>query len=78
MQHNTVERSGIDAQVPDHLFIGEASAYSGMSIRTLRRWIATGKLAGYRRGGNRVVVKTADLDQIDTRIPTMTSASAGV
>ncbi len=75
MRSTLIERTGLDAQVPDWLFINEAATYSGMSLRTIRRWISTGQLKGYRRGPVRVVVKRADLDAMDSVIPTV---SAGV
>jgi excisionase family DNA binding protein len=44
-----------------------AAAYTGqaVSVRTLRRWIATGRLAAYKPGG-KVLIRRRDLDNLVT------------
>jgi excisionase family DNA binding protein len=49
--------------------ITDAAAYADVSPRTIRRWIATGRLPGYRVGPRLVKVDLADLDAVVRRIP---------
>jgi excisionase family DNA binding protein len=52
------------------LSLSQASAQLGVSIRTLRRRIATGDLPAYRSGRRILRVRSADLDRIFRRVPT--------
>lgn len=54
--------------------ISAAADYADISTRTLRRYIAEGRITGYRVGPRLVKVDLADLDRIVRPIPT---ASAG-
>ncbi|MEP7193046.1 MAG: helix-turn-helix domain-containing protein [Actinomycetota bacterium] len=49
--------------------VGDAAARVGVSTRTLRRWIATGQLAGYRMGPRLLRVDPDDVDRMLTLIP---------
>ena len=49
--------------------VAEAAAIADVSARTIRRWIASGLLPGYRVGPRLVKVDLADLDQLARRIP---------
>lgn len=50
--------------------IAHAAAYSDLSNRTIRRYIAEGRLPGYRVGPRLVKVDLDDLDAITRPIPT--------
>lgn len=50
--------------------IAEAATYADVSTRTVRRWIASGLLPGYRLGPRLVKVDLADLENLARRIPT--------
>lgn len=51
--------------------VADAAAYADVSTRTIRRYIATGRLTGYRVGPRLVKVDLADLDDALVRpIPT--------
>jgi excisionase family DNA binding protein len=52
------------------LSLSQASAQLGVSIRTLRRRIATGDLPAYRSGRRILRVRSTDLDRIFRRVPT--------
>jgi excisionase family DNA binding protein len=47
-----------------------AAAYADVSTRTLRRYIAQGRLTGYRVGPRLVKVDLSELDQLARPIPT--------
>jgi len=55
--------------------VADAAAYADVSSRTIRRWIATGRLPGYRVGPRLVKVDLADLDAIVRPIPTAGGAA---
>jgi len=50
--------------------VESAAAHVDVSTRTIRRWISSGLLPGYRVGPHLVRVDLADLDQLAQRIPT--------
>lgn len=50
--------------------IGEAAARVGVSTKTVRRWIASGQLAGYRVGPRLLRIDPDDVDRMLTLIPT--------
>ena len=50
--------------------IGDAAGRLGVSTKTVRRWIASGQLAGYRMGPRLLRVDPDDLDRMLTHIPT--------
>jgi len=49
--------------------IGDAAVRVGVSTKTLRRWIASGQLAGYRMGPRLLRVDPDDVDSMLTLIP---------
>ncbi|MGO9155341.1 helix-turn-helix domain-containing protein [Mycobacterium sp.] len=51
---------------PDLMPLPEAAQYCSVSYRTLRRWIADGRLDAVRVGPRLLFVKTADLDKLIT------------
>jgi len=53
----------------------EAALHSGVSARTLRRWIADGRLAAHRIGPRKVQVDLNDLDALRTPIPNHRAAT---
>ena len=55
--------------------IAVAAEYADVSSRTIRRYIAEGRLAGYRVGPRLVKVDLADLDCLATPIPTAGGAA---
>lgn len=50
--------------------VGEAAARVGVSTKTVRRWIASGQLVGYRMGPRLLRVDPDDVDRMLTPIPT--------
>jgi excisionase family DNA binding protein len=50
--------------------VGEAAARIGVSPKTVRRWIASGHLNGYRMGPRLLRVDPDDVDKMLTLIPT--------
>lgn len=53
--------------------IDDAAAYVGLNPRTIRRWIAAGRLPGYRLG-RLVRVDLNELDALAAPIPTAAAA----
>ena len=49
--------------------VSEAAARVGVSTKTIRRWIASGQLAGYRMGPRLLRVDPDDVDAMLTLIP---------
>lgn len=47
-----------------------AADYADVSTRSIRRWIASGLIPGYRVGPRLVKVDLNDLDKLARRIPT--------
>jgi excisionase family DNA binding protein len=50
--------------------LANAAAYADVSARSIRRWIASGLIPGYRVGPRLVKVDLDDLDRLARRIPT--------
>lgn len=50
--------------------LAQASARTGLSIRTLRRRISDGTLNAYRSGPRVIRLDLEDVDRLMTRIPT--------
>ena len=50
--------------------LASAAERTGLSIRTLRRRIATGHLAAYRSGARVIRVDPDDVDRMMVRMPT--------
>lgn len=50
--------------------VGDAAARIGVSTKSVRRWIASGQLAGYRMGPRLLRVDPDDVDRMLTLIPT--------
>lgn len=53
----------------------QAAELLGLSVRTIRRRIASGQLPAYRSGRKVIRIKTADLDRIFRRIPSAKGGS---
>ena len=49
--------------------VGDAAARVGLSTKTVRRWIASGQLPGYRMGPRLLRVDPDDVDRMLTLIP---------
>lgn len=49
----------------------EAADRTGLSVRTMRRRIASGELAAYRSGRRIIRVRPEDVDRLMVRIPTV-------
>lgn len=56
--------------------IGDAADHVDVSPRTIRRWIAAGRLPGYRVGPRLVKVDISELDAVVRRIPTAAGDAA--
>ncbi len=52
----------------------EAAEYAGINVRTLRRYIAAGRVTAYRMGPRLIRVDRAELDAMLRPIPTAGSA----
>jgi len=50
--------------------VADAAARVGVSTKTVRRWIASGQLAGYRVGPRLLRVDPDEFDRMLTLIPT--------
>lgn len=55
------------------LSLSQAAEILGLSIKTIRRRIASGDLPAYRSGRRVIRVKAADLDRLFRRIPSARS-----
>ena len=51
--------------------LSSAAERTGLSIRTLRRRIASGELAAYRSGARVIRVDPDDVDRLMVRMPTV-------
>jgi excisionase family DNA binding protein len=56
--------------------VANAAARVGVSTKTVRRWIASSQLAGYRMGARLLRVDPDDVDQMLTPIPTVASPAS--
>lgn len=66
------------ARRPERLTsVQNAANYGDVSTRTIRRWIASGVIPGYRVGPRLVKVDLDDLDRIARPIPSARPTSAG-
>lgn len=54
-----------------------AAQRAGVSERTIRRWIAEGRLVGYRIGPRLLRVDRAELDALFSVVPTVRRSQAG-
>lgn len=52
-----------------YVSIADAAKYAAVSDRTLRRYIAQGRLTGYRVGPRQIRVNLNDLDALFSAIP---------
>ena len=59
------------APTHDRLPMAEATAYTGCSARTLRRYVSAGRLPAYRLGPRRLVFRVSDLDALLRPVPTL-------
>jgi excisionase family DNA binding protein len=50
--------------------VADAAARAGVSTKTVRRWLASGQLVGYRMGPRLLRVDPDEFDRILTVIPT--------
>jgi excisionase family DNA binding protein len=54
--------------------VEEAAAYLGLNVRTIRRYIADGKLPAYRVGTTLIRVDQADVDALIQLVPAAVAA----
>ncbi len=57
--------------------LAAAAAYADVSTRTLRRYIAHGRLTGYRVGPRLIKIDLNELDELARSIPTARGPGAG-
>lgn len=59
-------------QLPERhwLTLAEAATYTGVTVQTVRKYIASGHLPGYRLGPKFVRVDLADVERLLREIPT--------
>lgn len=55
-----------------YVSLAQASDHVGVSDRTIRRWIADGRLVGYRVGPRLLRVDRAELEALFSALPTAT------
>lgn len=56
--------------------VASGAAYANVSQRTIRRWIADGRLRAYRAGSRLVRIDRAELDRLIRPIPTARNGAA--
>ena len=61
-------------QAPHDLSIAEAARRKNVSGKTIRRWIAEGRLPAERVGPRLIRIRPEDLDAVGHRIPSAASA----
>lgn len=76
MHRSSTARSPALRERRVYVSLADASEHVGVSERTIRRWIADGRLAGYRVGPRLLRVDRAELDALFAAIPTATRALA--
>ncbi len=64
--HSTRPNNG---QAPRFASQADAGDYAGVCIRTIRRWIATGMITGYRMGPRLIRVDLNEIDGLFAQIP---------
>lgn len=55
--------------IPTYLSLEEAAEAMSVSVKTIRRWIASGTLPAYRCGRRAIRIKLDDLEAAPHRIP---------
>jgi excisionase family DNA binding protein len=55
--------------IPVYLSLDEAAESMGVSVKTIRRWIAAGTLPAYRCGKRAIRIKLEDLEAAPRKIP---------
>ncbi len=63
-----VYKSVLREQLADFLTLTDAAPLVERDAMTLRRWIASGKLDGYRFGRHQVFVKRSDIEEIRANV----------
>lgn len=56
--------------------LDHAAGYADVSTRTIRRWIADGRLRAYRVGPRLIKVDLADIDRLARPVPTAGAGGA--
>ncbi|WP_395658105.1 helix-turn-helix domain-containing protein [Nocardioides sp.] len=56
--------------VPVYVSLGEAADAMSVSVKTIRRWIASGALPAYRCGKRAIRIRLEDLEAAPRQIPT--------
>jgi excisionase family DNA binding protein len=71
--HNSGRQEVVGTAPPrrDYMPINEAAEYVGVCQKTIRRWISTGDLRGYRQGPRLIRVSREDLEAMMQQIPTV-------
>lgn len=70
MRNSTTSPSPALRERRIYVSLAQAADHVGVSERTIRRWIADGRLAGYRVGPRLVRVDRAELEALFWAIPT--------
>ena len=60
--------------MPANASLAQVAQYAGVSIKTVRRWVADGRLPAYRVGKRLIRVDLADADACFRQIPTIRQA----
>ncbi len=60
------------SELPEELSIKESAAHKGVSLSTVRRWIAAGELRAYRYGKRTIRIRREDLDKMGQQIAAAT------
>ena len=67
--------SGLTKRERAFLSLNEAGSYVGVSSRTIRRWIAEGRLRAVRFGPRTMRVHLQDLEALGFEVPTVGGAA---
>lgn len=54
-----------------YVTMSQGASYTNVTERTLRRYIADGRLPAYRLGPRQIRLKVADLDDLFRQVPTV-------
>lgn len=55
--------------------LADAAAQTQLNVRTIRRYIAAGRLTGYRVGPKSIRIDQVELDALSKPIPTVSGAA---
>lgn len=60
---------------PSYVSLADAAELAGVCTKTVRRWISSGNIAGYRVGPRLIRVDLAEVERMMRPIPTIDGAA---